>query len=149
MTFDLAKAKKGFRNKFLKGEISEEIYNAKMLESKDVEKAIKEEAAREAASDIRIKNVTEKIDTKIPTKKAFQQENAKRAAKRLAKKAGKKLPGLLGILTGAAGFIADPSNASAAEMIGVESLGSNPAIEDPTSPAYKARMRMLRKRKKR
>lgn len=145
LTFRRQKALRKMRQKSLAGELSEKEVSSLMEFDKTVEKAIKEQAAKEANAAIRIKGVTEKIDTMTPQKVISGSE----FKSKIAKKLGKKLPGLAGMALSLGSFIANPSNASAAEAIGVESMGSNPAIEDPTSPQYKARMRMLKKRKKR
>lgn len=105
----------------------------------------------------RIENVTEKIKKdnsvqKITPIDEWQRKikmpskgPGKRAATKIAKKAARKLPGILGFLASVPALL-KPTEAEAAvgDMFGAESMGSDPAIEDPRSPEYKARQRMLK-----
>ena len=148
LTFRRQKAIRQMQKQVNAGTLTgDRLREAKDLARKSAD-AIKAQAAEEATAKTVIQGVTEKIDTKqIAKVKSIPQFR-----KKLMQRLGRALPGVAGAAVGLGSFLASPSEAAAFDTLGIGSTGGDAearAIEDPSSPEFKARMRMMKKRKKR
>lgn len=137
-----------------KKKLEETIAAAKKQGNNEVlEKAMKakKEMFPEALKEdkVTVKNITKRIDTeKVPSKLLSGQGfKSKISMLRKAKKAARAIPGI-GMVLGTMSALGSGDVSAAVPVLGDASeIGTDKAIEDPSSQEYKERMKMLKMKK--